>query len=80
MRTVTEGFDARLANQQFIANVNSCLRSLYAIARPPVVSLSFIVFDFRALWCSTVIIIIIIIIIIIVSARMPESQKLKMVG
>jgi len=44
MGTVTEGFDGRLANRQFL------------------------VFDFRALWRSTL------------SATVPESQKLKIVG
>jgi len=44
MGTVTNGFDAKLANRPFL------------------------VFDFRALWRSTL------------SARVPESQKLKMVG
>ena len=44
MRTVTKGFDARMANQPFL------------------------VFDFLALWRSGL------------SARVPESQKLKMVG
>ena len=44
MRTVTKGFDARLANRPFL------------------------VFDFWALWRSTV------------STRVAESQKLKMFG